>query len=86
MFSDDNGIKLEIYDRGHPWGACRERCGPRLKLWGKWYFGPQEELLKKASEKRSEKSKENQEKQVSEAKPTENSKEKPCSMYKCAIK
>lgn len=62
MFSDDNGIKLEIYDRGHPWGACRERCGPRLKLWGKWYLVPQEELLKKASKKRSEKGKENQEK------------------------
>lgn len=33
VFSDGNGIKLEIYERDHPPGTSRERRdGPRLKL------------------------------------------------------
>lgn len=47
------------------------RYGPRLKL-GEI---PQEELLKKTNEKRSEKNKENQERRVIEAKGTDKYKE-----------
>lgn len=39
---------------------------------------PQEELSKKANEKRSENSKENQERGVTEVKGAENSKEQQC--------
>ena len=78
MFFDDNGIKLEIYDRDHPWRACRERgeIWSKAKTWGNTSMVvPWEELLKKASEKRSKKNKENQGTGVTEAKGTEKFKE-----------
>lgn len=54
----------------------REEIWSKVKIWGNTSMMiPQEELLKKASGKRSKKNKENQERGVTEAKGTEKFKE-----------